>query len=114
MEQSMKAHLVDIVQLKEHFPVITEEALQSLRARIGKKIEKTVEPWVREATEDTIRQFAYGIGDDNPLWTEPDYAAKSRYQTLIAPPTFLYATDRVISGYVGGLPGVHDSGDQGL
>jgi acyl dehydratase len=93
--------------LKEHFPVITEEALQSLRARIGKKIEKTVEPWVREATEDTIRQFAYGIGDDNPLWTEPDYAAKSRYQTLIAPPTFLYATDRVISGYVGGLPGVH-------
>ncbi len=98
---------VDITKLDEHFPIITEEALQALRSRIGKKVESTVEPWVREATADSIRHYAYGIGDDNPLWTDPDYAADSLYGTLIAPPTFLYATDRIISGYVGGLPGVH-------
>lgn len=98
---------VDITKLEEHFPTITEESLQALRARIGKKIEKTIEPWVREVTADAIRHYADGIGDDNPLWIDPDYAAKSPYGTLIAPPTFLYATDRIISGYVGGLPGVH-------
>ncbi len=103
----MRDDRVDITKLEEHFPIITDEALQALRERIGKKIERTLEPWVREVTADAIRHYAHGIGDDNPLWTDPDYAAKSPYGTLIAPPTFLYATDRIISGYVGGLPGVH-------
>ncbi|MEE9610330.1 MAG: MaoC family dehydratase N-terminal domain-containing protein [Desulfatiglandales bacterium] len=103
----MNDSLIDITNLDEHFPVITEEALQALRDRIGKRIESKLEPWVREVTADAIRHYAYGIGDDNPLWTDPDYAARSRYRTLIAPPTVLYATDRVVSGYVGGLPGVH-------
>jgi acyl dehydratase len=62
---------------------------------------------VTEAALDSIRHYAYGIGDDNPLWTDPDYAVKTRYGGIIAPPAFLYATNRIISGYVGGLPGVH-------
>lgn len=99
--------VIDVTAQKEHFALITESSLDELRKRIGLKIQKTVEPWVKEATTDTIRHFAHGIGDDNPLWTDEEYAATSRYGTIIAPPTFLYATDRVISGYVGGLPGVH-------
>ena len=91
----------------EHFPEIKEEALEELRQRIGIKIEKTVEPWVRVASEDTIKHFAWGIGDDNPLWLDQEYARQTRYGTIIAPPTFLYATNRVMSGYVGGLPGIH-------
>lgn len=98
---------IDITRFEEHFPLITEEALQELRKRIGKRVKSTLEPWVSEANADAIRHFAHGIGDDNPLWTDLDYATKTRYGTIIAPPTFLYATDRVISGYVGGLPGVH-------
>jgi acyl dehydratase len=89
------------------FPKITEEGLADLRKRIGAKIEKTVEPWNYEATRDAIRHYAHGIGDDNPLWCDPEYGARSRFGTLVAPPSFLFACDRIISGYVGGLPGVH-------
>ena len=89
------------------FPKITEKGLDELRKRIGVKIGETVEPWCYEATRDNIRHYAHGIGDDNPLWCVPEYAAKTRYGDVIALPSFLFATSRIVSGYVGGLPGVH-------
>ena len=89
------------------FPKITDEALDALRNRIGAPITDTLEPWCHEATRDNIRHYAHGIGDDNPLWCDPDYAATTRFGGIVAPPSFLFSTDRVISGYVGGLPGVH-------
>ena len=90
-----------------NFPKITESGLDELRQRIGVKIGQTVEPWCHEATRDNIRHYAHGIGDDNPLWCDPDYAAKSHYGGIVALPSFLFATSRIVSGYVGGLPGVH-------
>ena len=89
------------------FPSITDHALDQLRQRIGVKIENTPEPWCHEATRDNIRHYAHGIGDDNPLWCDPDYAATARWGGIIALPSFLFATSRIVSGYVGGLPGVH-------
>ena len=89
------------------FPKVTDETLGELRRRIGMPITDTVEPWCHEATRDNIRHYAHGIGDDNPLWCDPAYAAKTRFGTIVAPPSFLFATDRIISGYVGGMPGVH-------
>ncbi|HEY8611942.1 MAG TPA: MaoC family dehydratase N-terminal domain-containing protein [Roseomonas sp.] len=89
------------------FPKITQEALDDLRGRIGKPIENTAEPWCYEATRDNIRHYAHGIGDDNPLWCDPAYAARSSQGGLVALPSFLFTTSRIISGYVGGLPGVH-------
>jgi acyl dehydratase len=89
------------------FPKITEKGLEDLRSRIGIKIADTVEPWNHEATRDGIRHYAHGIGDDNPLWCDPEYAAKSRFGTLVALPSFLFTTSRIVSGYVGGLSGVH-------
>ena len=92
---------------QDQFPKITEEGLEALRRRIGVKIENTAEPWCYEATRDNIRHYAHGIGDDNPLWCDPTYAKQTQYGGIIAPPSFLYATSRIISGYVGGLSGVH-------
>ena len=89
------------------FPRITERGLDELRGRIGVRIENTLEPWCHEATRDNIRHYAHGIGDDNPLWCDPDYAARTRWGGIVAPPSFLFATSRIVSGYVGGLPGVH-------
>jgi acyl dehydratase len=89
------------------FARITDEALDALRARIKVPIENTLEPWCHEATRDNIRHYAHGIGDDNPLWCQPSYAAKTRYGDVIALPSFLFATSRIVSGYVGGIPGVH-------
>lgn len=92
---------------QQSFPKITDETLDALRSRIGVPITDTLEPWCHEATRDNIRHYAHGIGDDNPLWCDPDYAATTRFGGIVAPPSFLFSMDRIISGYVGGLPGVH-------
>ena len=78
------------------FPTITDEALAALRARLGAPVRRP-EPYIEVATRDAIRHWAHGIGDRNPRWTRDG----------IAPPTILFAMDRVVSGYVGGLPGIH-------
>ena len=95
------------MDLRRKFVPITDAALAALRVRIGQRIDDTVEPWCHEATRDAIRHYAHGIGDDNPLWCDPSYARRTRYGDVIAPPSFLFACDRIVSGYVGGLPGVH-------
>ena len=78
------------------FPRITDEALAALSARVGKEVPRP-EPYIEVATRDAIRHWAHGIGDRNPYWA----AAR------VAPPTILFAMDRIVSGYVGGLPGIH-------
>ena len=45
----------------------------------------------RAATADAIRHFAWGIGDDNPLWNDEDYGAKTQYGGLVAPPMWIYS-----------------------
>jgi acyl dehydratase len=92
---------------RERFPTISDNALEALRERINVPIEHEPEPWCYEATRDNIRHYAHGIGDDNRLWCDPEYARETRYGGIIAPPSFLFACSRIISGYVGGLPGVH-------
>ena len=89
------------------FPKITEQGLEDLRRRIGKPIVNSLEPWCHEATRDNIRHYAHGIGDDNPLWCDPDYAAKTQHGGIVALPSFLFSCSRIVSGYVGGLSGVH-------
>jgi len=83
-------------------PTIDEAEFEEIRALVGRPIR--VEPYNYEATRDTIRHYAFGIGDDNPLWCEPAYADASPFGDLLAPPTFLYS---VFDGAIGaGLPGV--------
>lgn len=41
-----------------------------------------------EVEKGHIRRFAQAIGDDNPLYHDKEYAKKSRYGGIIAPPTF--------------------------
>lgn len=94
-------------QTERAFPKITESGLDDLRQRIGVKIDNMAEPWCHEATRDNIRHYAHGIGDDNPLWCDPAYAAQSHHGGIVALPSFLFSTSRIVSGYVGGLPGVH-------
>ncbi|KRC73025.1 hypothetical protein D3C87_374790 [compost metagenome] len=99
--------MLTTTKTERSFPKITERGLDELRERIGVKIGATAEPWCYEATRDNIRHYAHGIGDDNPLWSDPEYAAKTQHGGIIALPSFLFSTSRIVSGYVGGLPGVH-------
>ena len=92
---------------QQRFSLITDKSLADLRKLIGVPIEDTLEPWIHEATRDSVRHWAHGIGDDNPLWCDPAYAAKAQYGRIAAPPSFIFPLNRVFSGYVGGLAGVH-------
>lgn len=72
--------------------VITDDGVAQLSARIG--IEKITKPgrWPHnlEVTQDAIRHYAFALGDDNPLYSDPQYAATTRWNGLIAPPLFVW------------------------
>ena len=61
--------------------LITEE----LKSKIGIECE----PEVYEIEKGMIRRFAQAIDDQNPLWQDEEFAQKSKYGGVIAPPTFI-------------------------
>ena len=89
---------------------ITDEGIAKLRERVGKGFAGR-RPWRTEVTRDAIYHLAYAIGDLNPLYLDEDYAKKSRWGTLLAPPIIVQTMDtlRAVghSGLPEGLPGVH-------
>ncbi len=81
-------------------PEMGPEALAEARRLIGMPIR--VEQWNYEASRDVIRHYSWGLGDDNPLYEDPAYAAKTKWGGIIAPPTFFFGIfDAVVSP---GLP----------
>ena len=60
--------------------LITEE-LRKLIGRPG-------EPIIFKVEEGAIKRYAEAIEDANPLYNDEDYAAKSKYGSLICPPGF--------------------------
>lgn len=85
---------------------ITDESIADLKKRIGER--KPIRGWNSVATKDAIFHFTEGLGDDNPLWRDDEYASKSKYGQIVAPPTFLYTFSSFGSAQAGmGLPGVH-------
>lgn len=84
---------------------ITDEMIAELRKRIG-VVWKPRKPYFNTAaTRDAIRHFCEGIGDFNPLFTDPEYAKKTSYGYVIAPPMFAYSI--YFAGAGRGMPGVH-------
>ena len=75
---------------------ITGERLAEAAALIGQPLRRSRLQWIETATRDAIRHFAWGVGDDNPLWLDEDYAARSPAGGIVAPPCILYAVDMTI------------------
>lgn len=88
-------------------PLIDPDDLAALRSRIGQRVRVSSEPYLTEATYDAARHWADALGDRNPLWRDRDYARAWGHPDTLAPPTILYAFDKLSIGYRGGLPGVH-------
>jgi acyl dehydratase len=80
----------DSTPATETFGVLTDAAFERSRQRLGVPQPQRNPPHNYEVTWDGSRHFAFGYGDDNPLYCDPGYAAKTRWGTLLAPPTFLY------------------------
>ena len=72
------------------YGVLTEEGIARLKQRIGIQFNRPTTPHNYEVTWDGTRHFAYGYGDENPLWCDRDYGKNTRWGDLIAPPNFLY------------------------
>lgn len=57
---------------------------------------------VYEAPEElgraAIRYFALAVGDENPLYTDDEYARAHGYQGVIAPPTLVCETNQFVRG----------------
>lgn len=93
--------------MERQFAVITDEAVDALRARIGKPLERTTPPFYTEINADAARHYAWAIGDDNPLWLDPSYGPTTGWNGHLAPPTILYSGCNIVSGAVEGLPSIH-------
>ena len=72
-------------------PITTLDEFEAeYRKGIGVEIDLDKHLFLTEATRDNIRNFADAIGDNNLLWIDEEYARKSRFGMITAPPTFLY------------------------
>ena len=68
---------------------ITDEGVAQLRSRIGIPQLYPAPPHYRRPGEDAFRHVARSYGDDNPLWSDPGYAAGTRWRGPIAPPALI-------------------------
>jgi len=69
-----------------------EESLitPEIQAMVGQEV---VSRGVEEVSKCTIRRFAVSVGDLNPLYLDEEFAKKSRYGGVIAPPIYVTAVN---------------------
>ncbi|MEN2738372.1 MaoC family dehydratase N-terminal domain-containing protein [Microbacterium sp. X-17] len=85
----------------------TDEMLAEMRALIGTELRTASSVNNEYATRLAILRFAEGIGDDNPLWTDEEYAAGTAFGGIIAPPSFIFACLGSVQVGWRGLGGFH-------
>ena len=83
---------------------ISDEGIAEADALVGVTLRRDRMQWIETATRDAIRHFAWGVGDNNPLWLDREYAEASSHGTIVAPPCILYAVDGTVVAPK--LPGV--------
>lgn len=64
---------------------ISDDDIERQRKLLGRWSPGKADEYVQTASHDNIRNWAYGCGDDNPLFTDPEYARKTRWGGVIAP-----------------------------
>jgi acyl dehydratase len=72
-------------------PVPDAERLVEAGRRLIGFLAPDVEPGVDVASWLNVTRFAEALGDENPLYTDPEYGAGSAYHSMLAPPGFLLA-----------------------
>ena len=93
---------------------ITDETIATLKQLVRESGEKPLtRQWHAETSLDSVRHWSWGLGDDNPLWCEPDYGAKTSHGSSLTPPSFYYSCNQGPNGIRStpsrgeGLPGLH-------
>lgn len=81
-------------EVKTETAGLDEKSLEEARSLIGVPLRRDHFRWNDTVALDSIRQFTRGISDENPLYLDREYAAKTRFGGITAPPTYLYSIDR--------------------
>ena len=68
--------------------VITEADIERARQQIGVPQFVRTKTYNPQADTNSMTHFAYGNGDDNPLYHDLEYAKSSRWGDLIAAPIY--------------------------
>jgi len=96
-----------MIRRGEDSPALGDAQIDEVRALVGVWLRRDVHTqaiYEPVSIHDIRRWAQYSVGDDNPLFAEIEYAKRTPYGTVIAPPTFPYTID---SGIVApGLPGI--------
>lgn len=82
---------------------LTDEMVSRMQDRAGTELRIDHSVFNEEATRLAVAKFAGGIGDINPLWTDPEHARRSPWGAPVAPPTFVIGC---FSGLQFGWPGL--------
>lgn len=81
--------------------MLDQQQLESRLAAITGVIVGPMKGW-DAVNQPMIRQWCDAMGDNNPLYTDPAFAASSQYGEIIAPPTMIQAW--TMAGYTGERP----------
>jgi len=65
--------------------LLTDEDIEKAKILLGHDSAEARDLYITDASENNIRNYAHGNGDDNPLYTDPAYGAKTRWGSMIAP-----------------------------
>ncbi len=77
---------------------VDSQTVGELESRIGVEGPSLV----YDIEKGMIQRFARAVGDPNPLWQDEDYAGRSGYGGIIAPPNFILTLgfDRVLEAFI--------------
>lgn len=98
-ESSVRAEVSDDMSVAR----ITDAMVENMRSRIGTQLRIDNGINNEECTRISVVRFTEGIGDDNPLWTDSEYASTTYLKTPIAPPSWVLCC---FSGAQFGWPGL--------
>lgn len=77
---------------------ITDEDIERQRQLLGYDEPSKHGEYIQTVSVDAIRNWAYGIGDDNPLYCDPDYARTTRWGQVIAPAMMIGSINKPLKG----------------
>jgi len=86
---------------------LTPELIENMRKKAGKKLYVDDVIFNDKATKVAIRRFADAIGDPNPLWRDFEYAKKTKYNSIVAPPSWIFSALSGVQFGWRGLAGFH-------
>jgi acyl dehydratase len=77
---------------------ISDADIDRQRQLLGHMEPSKLREYIQTATLDTIRNYAHGTGNDNPLFCDPDYARRTRWGGVIAPGSMISQINAPMKG----------------